>query len=73
MQGFCLAAVHHSPISGFAKHMSNGCFVKKHFLFSVNSNKDFANPQSHGKQAGHNHFRGTFYTLTLSEVMLYLN
>lgn len=65
-KSFCLAAVHHSPISGFANHRNNSCFVKKHFLIFVNSNKDVANPQSHGKQEGHNHFRGTFYTSVLS-------
>lgn len=36
------------------------------FLIFVNSNKDVANPQSHGKQEGHNHFRETFYTSVLS-------
>lgn len=58
---FCLAAVHHSPVSV----LLTAVLSRKKFLISVNSNKDLANPQSHGKQAGHNHFRVTFYTLML--------
>lgn len=65
-KSFGLAAVLHSPVSGFANHVNNSCFVKKHLLISVNSNKDFANPQSCGKQAGHNHFKGIFYILMAS-------
>lgn len=47
-KSFCLAAVHHSPVSDFADYMNNS-FVKRHFLISDNSNKDFASPDSHGK------------------------
>lgn len=48
------------PISGFLNHVNNSCFVKEHFLITINSNKDFANPSSHEKQAGHSSCRATF-------------
>lgn len=30
-KSFCLAAIHHSPISVFANHVNNSCFAKKPF------------------------------------------